>query len=230
MKGTAQGQKSGQGGAARATLGGRWGGTGGWARGPLLGTLIVLVIVWVPFSLVPEESGWNFGTSFKLFYSGIGITGGLFFVLLKARPSQGAGEPARVIATITMTYLLAVGVPVGVGMTFPQFEVKAPGEEAEGASAADRGKALFQDPGVGCYLCHTVTGAGGLRGPDVARIAEVASARRPGVSADEYLRESITNPAAYLVPDYPSIMPANFGDRLSTDQIEDLVAYLKSLR
>lgn len=230
MKGTAPAEKPEKGDPAGVSIAGRNNGVATWARGTLLGTLAVLAIIWIPFSLLPAELGWSFGTPFKLFYSAIGITGGLFFALLKVGPSQGAGPPVRVVGGITLTYLLTVGALVGVGLAFPQFEIRPSGEETEEASGAERGKALFQDSGIGCYLCHTVTGAGGLRGPDLAKVGETAATRKAGLSADEYLRESITNPTAYLVANYPPIMPPNYGDRLSVDQIDDLMDYLKSLR
>lgn len=230
MDDKAPGERPVKGIPARVGTGGIGKDAAAWARGPLLGTLAVLAIIWIPFSLLPAELGWSFGTPFKLFYSAIGIMGGLFFALLKVGPSHGGGPPVRVVGGITLTYLLTVGALVGVGLTFPQFEIRPLGEETEEASGAERGKALFQDSGIGCYLCHTVTGAGGLRGPDLAKVGETAGSRKAGLSADEYLRESITNPSAYLVTNYPPIMPPNYGDRLSADQIDDVMAYLKSLR
>lgn len=215
-------------GAEGAASKGMGRGLGDWARGPLSGTLLVLAVIWIPFSLLPAESGWSFGTIFKLFFSAIAVAAGLFFALLRVGPSQEVGSPARVLGSIALTCMLTVGSLVGIGLALPQFEVRAPGEETEGASGVERGKALFQDSGIGCYLCHTVNGAGGLRGPDLVDVGKVAATRKSGLSADEYLRESIVNPSAYLVANYPPIMPANFGDRLSGDQIDDLVAYLKS--
>ena len=45
-----------------------------------------------------------------------------------------------------------------------------------------------------------------------------------------YLAESIVNPSAYVVPDFPDAMPKNFGERLDAQSLADLIAYLESLQ
>lgn len=54
--------------------------------------------------------------------------------------------------------------------------------------------------------------------------------------APSYIRESIVAPNAFVVPAYryltldgSSIMPLDFGQRLSADQINDLIAYVLTL-
>ena len=56
-------------------------------------------------------------------------------------------------------------------------------------------------------------------------------------TAAEYIRESIVDPNAYIVPgaayraaDGKSVMPADFGTTLTGAQIDDLVAYLMTRR
>jgi mono/diheme cytochrome c family protein len=47
---------------------------------------------------------------------------------------------------------------------------------------------------------------------------------------DDYLHESIVNPGAKIVQGFPpGVMPANFADQLSEDQILDIIAFIKSL-
>ena len=53
--------------------------------------------------------------------------------------------------------------------------------------------------------------------------------RRPGVSALEYIRQSILDPGAYVVPGYQDSMPRDLGRDLSPTDLEALVAYLLSL-
>jgi hypothetical protein len=50
------------------------------------------------------------------------------------------------------------------------------------------------------------------------------------MSVEEYLRESILDPGAYLVPGYQDSMPRGLGRDLSPTDLEALVAYLASLR
>jgi mono/diheme cytochrome c family protein len=74
-----------------------------------------------------------------------------------------------------------------------------------------RGAADFQS--TGCDHCHSIRGSGGHRGPDLSGVG-----RRKNASA---LRKQII---------YGSkTMPA-FGDILSSQEIDDLVAYLRSCK
>jgi hypothetical protein len=62
-------------------------------------------------------------------------------------------------------------------------------------------------------------------------VASRAGSREPGKSADYYLHESLMAPNAFVVPNFPAnVMPQNFAQTLSAQQIDDLVAYLKTLK
>lgn len=79
--------------------------------------------------------------------------------------------------------------------------------------------------------CHDTTSGATIVGPSLKGIAERAGSREPGKSADYYLHESIMAPNAYVVSGFPAnTMPQNFAQTLSSQQIDDLVAYLKSLK
>lgn len=94
---------------------------------------------------------------------------------------------------------------------------------------AERGRMRFAE--VGCNGCHLVEGVGGMIGPDLSGIAS-APLREPDrwPSVEAYLRESILEPQAYLVPRYPPDMPPAERLGLSDQDIEDLVAHLLTLR
>ena len=94
----------------------------------------------------------------------------------------------------------------------------------------DRGRQVFQSKGCGgCHTLSGTTGAVGTTGPDLNGIGAAAASRRPNMTAEAYIRESIENPNAYLVPDsaWPATMPAGlaFGQELN-----DMVAFLLSQR
>jgi cytochrome c oxidase subunit 2 len=91
----------------------------------------------------------------------------------------------------------------------------------------DRGRQLFTSSG--CSGCHATT-PDNIVGPGLGGVAARASTRKPGMSADDYIRESIVNPTAYTVEGFPPVMPANFGQVLSADEIDALIAYLKTLK
>jgi mono/diheme cytochrome c family protein len=73
----------------------------------------------------------------------------------------------------------------------------------------------------GCGGCHTLAaaGSGGVTGPNLDE-------KLPGQSA-AMVEESIVDPNAQIVSGYPAnVMPANFGEALTKQELEDLVQYL----
>ncbi len=201
-----------------------------WARGPIVSMLVILALIWALPSLLPDESAWRFGTPFKVFFSAIVVPGSLFFLLLKAGPISGISSQVNVLGSILLVFLLAVGGLILVASSFPQFEIPQAGGGVEGGTPEERGKAMFQSTTVGCNRCHKIAGRGGTRGPDMTEVGTRAGTRKPGMSADEYLWESITDPKAFVVPDYSPLMRTDFARKLSKAQINDLIAYLKTLK
>ena len=101
-----------------------------------------------------------------------------------------------------------------------QREAAAAREQQGGGEAA----ALFSQQG--CGGCHAFEPAGSTAkiGPGLDDVE--ASARRAGKPLEEYLRESIVAPDAYITPGYqPGVMPKNY-DQLSDEQVNSLVQYL----
>jgi mono/diheme cytochrome c family protein len=102
-----------------------------------------------------------------------------------------------------------------------------PGNPASSGNAAN-GKALFTS--TGCGACHTFTPAGttGKIGPNLDLLESYAN--KAGVPLEEFTTEAIIHPPAkYVPPGYPTnVMPATYGQSLSTSQVADLVAFLNS--
>ncbi|MCH8088509.1 MAG: c-type cytochrome [Chloroflexi bacterium] len=79
-----------------------------------------------------------------------------------------------------------------------------------------------------CSTCHSIDGTTGL-GPSLQGIATRAETRVPGLSAGEYITQSILDPNAFVVDGFPpSLMPQNFSETLTTQDIADVVAFLLS--
>jgi mono/diheme cytochrome c family protein len=92
-------------------------------------------------------------------------------------------------------------------------------EQPPGSAAA--GRAVFTS--AGCGACHTFAPAGtsGSVGPDLDEALQGQDA--------EFIRQSIVDPNAEITQGYNAgVMPQNFGQELSPQQLDDLVAFLMS--
>jgi cytochrome c oxidase subunit II len=86
------------------------------------------------------------------------------------------------------------------------------------------GKAVFANNG--CAACHTFTPAGatGKVGPDLDKLQ--AEAQKAGQPLQDFVRQSIVDPNAYIEPGFqPNIMPQSFKS-LPKDQLDALVQFL----
>jgi cytochrome c oxidase subunit II len=107
-----------------------------------------------------------------------------------------------------------------------QYQAWLGGGETTG-SLAQSGETLFQQ--LGCNTCHRFDVQG--RGPNLKGVFGKPVQLDDGrtVVADEnYIRESILNPAAKVVSGFKPIMPV-FQGLVSEEQLNELVAYVKSL-
>jgi cytochrome c oxidase subunit 2 len=93
-----------------------------------------------------------------------------------------------------------------------------------------RGEQLVQQNG--CTNCHSVTGSVGI-GPTWFHLyqSDVILSDGSDVPADtDYLRTSIITPNLNVVQGFfPNVMP-NFADVLDQTQVEDIIAYIQSLK
>jgi mono/diheme cytochrome c family protein len=94
-----------------------------------------------------------------------------------------------------------------------------------GLAQAKTGEQIFT--AAGCAGCHTFAPAGSNAtiGPDLDDLAAAAAKREPGKSAEQYVRESLLQPDAFLAPGFGNAMPS-FEGRLTDKQIQTLVDYL----
>ncbi len=112
---------------------------------------------------------------------------------------------------------------------------RLPIEDAKIKGDPVMGERLFNDQvfgaRAGCTICHSLDPNQLKAGPSLAGVATRAASRVPGLSAEAYLRQSILEPNAYVVEGYPSgQMPANFKTLLSDSQVQDIVAFLLTLK
>jgi len=98
-------------------------------------------------------------------------------------------------------------------------------QQSGGGGGGNPGAAAFSSNG--CGSCHTFKPASsnGTIGPDLDNLP--ADAQKAGKPLAAYVKESIVDPDAYIVPGYQKgVMPATFGQSLSAAQITALVTYL----
>ncbi len=101
---------------------------------------------------------------------------------------------------------------------------------AQAAGGAENGKVLATK--FGCLGCHSSDGSKSV-GPTWQGLfgAQVELSNGTTITADEaYLIESIVDPGAKIRAGFPAGSMPSFKDQLSTTQINDLVAYIKSLK
>ena len=95
-----------------------------------------------------------------------------------------------------------------------------------------RGEAIFRTGTNGapaCISCHALAPGGFSFGPMLTGIGERAAQRVDGLSADDYIRQSILEPSTYVVPGYRSLMYPNYASALNEQNLADLIAFLNSL-
>jgi mono/diheme cytochrome c family protein len=120
------------------------------------------------------------------------------------------------LATAVIVVLLA-GATVAVYAIDPESS-----QEAASASGSIEGETVFLTKG--CTGCHSRAGVSeGFIGPDLTVLADRAGDRVEGLSAEEYVRQSVIDPPAYIVPGYESAMPVL---PIDTQEMDALVEYL----
>lgn len=97
-------------------------------------------------------------------------------------------------------------------------------QEPPATEPVARGRQVYRQ--LGCGQCHQIEGSGGRLGPDLSQIATAAATRRIGTSAEDYIRESIEDPGAYLVPGFNDIMPRDILRGRSDFDRDSLIRYL----
>lgn len=105
------------------------------------------------------------------------------------------------------------------------------------------GERLFRTVAPACNACHSVAPGVNMVGPSLAGVSAraaqtIASADYKGKAKDPaaYIRESIQEPSVYVVPgamysaNGVSFMPNTYGKDLTPEQLDQLTAYLSSLK
>ena len=129
------------------------------------------------------------------------------------------------------------------GSAVPGAVLGAAPPQAASQDPVELGRALFSATPPGCAACHSVAPGVNIVGPTLAAIPATAAARIAGADyrghardAAGYIRESIVEPNAHVLvgPTYSvagrSLMPSDYAQTLKPEQVDQIVAYLLTLR
>ena len=93
-----------------------------------------------------------------------------------------------------------------------------------GGTPEERGAQLFVS--IGCNACHSLDAGTTIVGPSLIGIADRAGTRT-SLSAEDYMRQSINDPAAFIVDGFTNSMVV---PKLPASQVDDLIAYISTLK
>lgn len=108
-------------------------------------------------------------------------------------------------------------------------EIKAglPEEIAAAMAASDVANGEALTLANGCIGCHALDPDQQMTGPTWYNVGDTAANRVAGGSPALYLYSSIANPNAFVLDGYPAnVMPQNYSETLSVQDLADLVSYL----
>ena len=140
-----------------------------------------------------------------------------------------------VSAKVGLFALIVMGSYTYFANSIPQIESKPPQElSLEGgnvtpAQLVKAGEEIYKTKGT-CTICHAI-GQKGTRAPDLGGVGSRAAKSKPGMSAKQYLIESLLQPGAHIVEGFPNIMPAVDKPPIALNRSEvwALTAFLESL-
>jgi nitric oxide reductase subunit C len=129
------------------------------------------------------------------------------------------------------------------GSAVPGANIGAPPPTPASSDPVELGRAVFNATPPGCAACHSIAPGVNIVGPTLAGMAATAATRigsadYRGTAKDAaaYIRESIVDPNAYVLKGVTfaagdrSLMPSDYGQSLKPEQVDQIVAYLLTLK
>jgi cytochrome c551/c552 len=142
-------------------------------------------------------------------------------------------EPLEVAMKKSLVLMMLVLVLALVACGGGDSESSDAGSDTAAGPSAAHGEELYNQVTIGpssapgCVTCHSMEPDVVLVGPSHNGIGARAGTYVAGVSAEEYLQESIKEPDAHLVEGFAAgIMYQNYAAELDQSDIDDLVAFL----
>jgi len=136
-------------------------------------------------------------------------------------------EYTRLSTRVLVKLILAIFLTAAV--------ISCSNEGVQDQNAPNDGEKLFKQSVIGgnagCATCHSLEEGIILIGPSLAGIGKTSSQRNPGKSAEEYIRESILKPNAFVLEGFPAgVMPGSYAEDISEIELNLIVDFLLALR
>jgi len=129
-----------------------------------------------------------------------------------------------------------IDMPTPTSAVFQPTKTPAPLTRAErDAELAKQGEVIFHttysEAGFACASCHYPDQETRLIGPGLFNVGIRGETRVAGLTAREYIRNSILHPNDYVVDGFPAdVMPKVYPNLFSANELDALVAYLMTLQ
>jgi cytochrome c oxidase subunit 2 len=128
---------------------------------------------------------------------------------------------ARLLGSLLVGLLALVMAGCGGGGGAKKEAGTQPTSTTHAGGDLEKGKQIFM--AQGCGGCHALSAAGtnGTTGPNLDEVLKGKDAA--------FIRESIVKPDAQITEGFAAgLMPKDYGDKLSDQELNDLVAFLQS--
>lgn len=146
-----------------------------------------------------------------------------------AMMAAGCGTYAASNSTLSPREQATTRPTLRAASTTPPPATATPQPADNQAGDASAGELIFHE-GKGsapaCVTCHAAEAGPFALGPVMTGISQRAGSRVEGLSAEEYLQQSILQPGEFLVPGFRPMMPPTYGENLTEQDIADIIAYL----
>jgi len=198
----------------------------------------------------------QFGTG-AAYTKAVGLNTGQMVVFVKPQPTSDGGyigtwqpfarfrQDLGVYSPIDVTVGPDGALYIAEWITWTVFRITYSGETIETTASppeataqADtdlltRGEDIYRNGANGapaCITCHLLDNRAMGTGPSLLGLSETAGTRIPGLSAAEYVRQSILNPNDYIAEGFSAnFMYPNYAQDLSEVEVDALVAYVLAL-
>ena len=197
----------------------------------------------LPIILVIASGIWfvagkmGFPIWWQIEFVAFSFVGLFYFVILDTKPLKPEKSQLSATFRLITTYALASGLFITITAQLPQFDPQFEIDKLErppikltglaGPEVIAAGREVFSNNK--CFNCHKVFWEGNSdRGPNLGT-------KQIGLYSEDYIKEQILEPRKMQSPGYEDkkskkAMPTYYDEDLSEDELDALVAYLRTMR